>query len=130
MGISKFLKGKNKDIQIVAIEPAESAVLSGGDPGPHKIMGIGAGFVPGNVDEKWIDRIVQVASDDAVAMGQRLVAEEGIMGGISTGAACKVACDLAKDPANKGKTIVFIAPSFGERYLSTALFADAQEKAA
>ena len=91
MGISKYLKSKKPSVQIVAVEPTESPVLSGGKPGPHKIMGIGAGFVPGNIDQKYIDKIVSVSSDDAINMGRRLVAEEGIMGGISSGAAAHIA---------------------------------------
>lgn len=128
MGISKYLKEKNPSIEIVGVEPDESPVMSGGEPGPHKIMGIGAGFIPGNVDMKAIDKVIRVKSDDAIETAKLLVSNEAIMGGISGGAAAKVALDLAKDPANKGKTIVFILPSFGERYLSSALFAEHLEK--
>ena len=113
----------------MAVEPDTSQVLAGDKPGPHKIAGIGAGFVPGNVDLSGIDKIIPCSSDDAVAMAKRMVAEEGIMGGISSGAAAHVACQLAKDPANAGKTIVFILPSFGERYLSTILFKEHLDKA-
>ena len=129
MGVSKFLKSKNPNVKVVAVEPQESPVLGGGKPGPHKIAGIGAGFVPGNIEMSGIDEILTVSSDDAIAMGKRLVAEEALMGGISSGAAAHVACKLANDPANAGKTIVFILPSFGERYLSTVLFSEHTEKA-
>ena len=127
MGISRALKPKG--VKCIAVEPAESPVLSGGKPGPHKIQGIGAGFVPGNVDLKEIDQIITCPSEDAVLMGRRLALEEGIMSGISSGAACHVACQLAAEPENAGKTIVFIQPSFGERYLSSILFKEATDKA-
>ena len=129
MGISNCLKKLKPEVQIVAIEPTESPVMSGGKPGPHKIMGIGAGFVPGNIDKSGIDRVLTVASADAVAMGKRLVAEEAIMGGISSGAAAHAANQLANEPENAGKMIVFILPSFGERYLSSVLFAEHTEAA-
>ena len=129
-GCSKYLKTMKPDIKIVAVEPAESPVLSGGKPAPHKIQGIGAGFVPANVgDMTGIDEVVTCAGADAIAMAKRMVAEEGMMVGISSGAAAHVACELAKKEENAGKTIVFILPSFGERYLSTLLFAEATEKA-
>lgn len=98
--------------------------MGGGEPGPHKIMGIGAGFIPGNINMSAIDKVIPVSSDDAIETAKEMVSREGIMGGISGGGAAKVAIDLAKDPANAGKTIVFILPSFGERYLSSALFAE------
>jgi len=130
MGCANFLRKKNANIKIVAVEPVESPVLSGGKSGPHKIQGIGAGFVPANLGDKSnIDEVVQITSDDAIKMARRMVYEEGLMVGISSGAAAKVALDLAAKPENEGKRIVFILPSFGERYLSTALFAEATEKA-
>jgi len=130
MGCANFLRKKNANIKIVAVEPVESPVLSGGNSGPHKIQGIGAGFVPANLGDKSnIDEVVQITSDDAIAMARRMVYEEGLMVGISSGAAAKVALDLAAKPENEGKRIVFILPSFGERYLSTALFAEATEQA-
>lgn len=97
-------------------------MLSGGDPGPHKIQGIGAGFVPDNADTSLFDEVMQIAGDDAIVMARRLAAEEGIMCGISSGAAVLASKQLLAKPENKGKTVVCIIPSFGERYLSTALF--------
>jgi cysteine synthase A len=121
-GGGKFLKEKNPDIKLYAVEPVHSPVISGGDPGPHKIQGIGAGFVPKNLDVPLLDGVETVTNDEAFAWGKRLASEEGILGGISSGANACVACRLAE--ANPGKTIVTIGCSFGERYLSTPLFAD------
>ncbi|WPC73314.1 cysteine synthase A [Vibrio porteresiae] len=128
-GTSRFLKAQGKKITSVAVEPAESPVitqaLAGEEikPGPHKIQGIGAGFIPGNLDLELIDRVETIPSDDAIAMARRLMEEEGILAGISSGAAVIAANRLAELPEYKDKTIVAILPSSGERYLSTALFA-------
>ena len=123
-GLGKALKDKNPAIRIVAIEPAASPVLSGGQKGPHPIQGIGAGFVPKNYDASVVDEVIQVANEDAFATARRMAREEGILVGISSGAATWAAVQFAKRPENTGKRIVVIIPSFGERYLSTALFAD------
>ena len=128
-GTSRYIKGeKGKAIVSVAVEPAESPViaqaLAGQEitPAPHKIQGIGAGFIPGNLDLELIDRVEAVTSDEAIEMAQRLMEEEGILAGISSGAAVVAANRLAELPEFEGKTIVTILPSSGERYLSTALF--------
>lgn len=123
-GTGKFLKEKNADIQVVAVEPASSAVLSGESPSPHKIQGIGAGFVPGILDTKIYDSISKVTDDEAIAMGRRLAREEGLLVGVSSGAAVSAAMKLAILPENKGKTIVVVLPDTGERYLSTPMFAE------
>lgn len=127
-GTTRFLKSKNPNMKAIAVEPAESPVLSGGAPGPHKIQGIGAGFVPNNCDKSVIDEVVKVASADAMAMARRMAKEEGVLVGISSGAAVVAALEVGKRPENKGKRIVAIIPSFGERYLSTALFAELLEE--
>ena len=116
------LKEKNPAIKIVAVEPKDSAVLSGGSSGPHMIQGIGAGFVPKNLNREVVDEVISVSNEDAVSMTRRLAKEEGLFAGISSGAAAHVAIELGKKAENKGKTIVFILCDFGERYLSTTLF--------
>ena len=123
-GTGRYLKKQNPQVEVVAVEPADSPVLSGGKPGPHKIQGIGAGFVPEALDTSIYDKIMPVAAEDAFAAGRRLGHEEGVLVGISSGAALHAALELARKPENAGKTIVAIMPDTGERYLSTPLFAD------
>jgi cysteine synthase len=122
-GIGKRLKENNKDVKIVAVEPASSPVLSGGKSGPHKIQGIGAGFVPKTYNPEVIDEVLTVENDDAIRTGRELAQQEGLLVGISSGAAAFAAAELAKRPENKGKTIVVLLPDTGERYLSTVLYA-------
>ena len=123
-GTGKYLKSKNPDIKIVAVEPKSSPVLSGGAPGPHKIQGIGAGFIPEALDTSVYDEIITVDNDDAFAAGRKIAHSEGILVGISSGAAVWAAEELAKRPENKGKIIVALLPDTGERYLSTPMFAE------
>jgi len=122
-GTGKRLKELKPEIQIVAVEPATSPVLSGGNPAPHKIQGIGAGFVPKTYDASVVDKIITVSNDDAIRTGRELAKTEGLLIGISSGAAVYAALQLAKQPENKGKHIVAILPDTGERYLSTVLYA-------
>ncbi|MSO44569.1 MAG: cysteine synthase A [Thermoleophilia bacterium] len=124
-GVGHLLKERNPAVRVVAVEPADSPVLSGGDPSPHRIQGIGAGFVPGVLDTAVYDEIIQATADDALEMSRRLAKEEGILSGISSGANAWAAVQLAKRPENAGKVIVTIICDTGERYLSTALFTDA-----
>jgi len=121
-GVGEVLKKKNPDIKFIAVEPKDSPVLSGGKPGPHKIQGIGAGFVPDILNLKVIDEIITVSNEDAGIIARRLAKEEGILAGISCGAAMWAALEVAKRPENKEKTIVVVLPDTGERYLSTWLF--------
>lgn len=123
-GTGRYLKSQNSDVKVVAVEPASSAVLSTGVAGPHKIQGIGAGFVPDVLDTKIYDEIIPVSNDDAFATGKEIGKNEGVLVGISSGAAVWAAIELAKRPENEGKTIVVLLPDTGERYLSTPLFAD------
>lgn len=122
-GVGKYLKEKNPNIIIVAVEPADSPVISGGAPGPHKIQGIGAGFIPKNYNGLVVDEVLQVTNDQAILTSRQLAKEEGLLVGISCGAAAYAATQLALRPENKGKNIVALLPDTGERYLSTLLYA-------
>ena len=121
-GVGEVLKARNPKIQIIAVEPDASPVLSGGVRGPHPLQGIGAGFVPAILNTKIYDEVVRVKNDDAMAIARRMPVEEGLLVGISSGAAVWAAMEVAKRPENKGKLVVVIIPSFGERYLSTPLY--------
>ena len=123
-GVGEYLKSQNPDVKVVAVEPAGSPVLSKGTPGPHKIQGIGAGFVPETLDTKVYDEIITVENEDAFKTGRDIARSEGVLVGISSGAAVWAATELAKRPENKGKTIVALLPDTGERYLSTPMFAE------
>lgn len=127
-GVAEVLKARKDSFQAIAVEPANSPVLSGGRPAPHKIQGIGAGFVPEVLKVALIDEIIQVTDDDAIAYARRLAKEEGLLSGISSGAALAAAIRVAQRPANQGKLIVMIQPSFGERYLSTVLFQEPEPR--
>jgi cysteine synthase A len=128
-GVSEYMKSRKPGFWTVAVEPTDSPVLSGGKPGPHKIQGIGAGFIPSILKTDLIDEIVQVTNDEALTMARRLPKEEGLLVGISSGAAVFAALKIAKEPRHAGKLIVVIIPSSGERYLSTALFEDLRQQA-
>jgi cysteine synthase A len=121
-GVTRYIRGKNRDFRAVAVEPADSPVISGGKPGPHKIQGIGAGFIPKNLDTSLLSGVETVTNEEAFAWARRLAREEGILVGISSGGNMAAAVRLAQKKENRGKVIVTVAPSFGERYLSTPLF--------
>lgn len=123
-GVGKYLKEKNPDVRIIAVEPSGSPVLSGGKPGPHKLQGIGAGFVPDTLDTAVYDEIITVGNDEAFQAGRAIARAEGLLVGISSGAAVWAAMEVAKRPGNEGKRIVALLPDTGERYLSTPMFTD------
>ncbi len=129
-GVAEVLKARKPSFQAIAVEPTNSPVLSGGRPGPHKIQGIGAGFIPQVLKVELISEVITVSDDEAIAYGRRLAREEGLLSGISTGAALCAAIRVAQRPENEGRLIVMIQPSFGERYLSTPLFQDLETKVA
>jgi cysteine synthase len=129
-GVAEVIKARKPSFQAIAVEPVSSPVLSGGRPGPHKIQGIGAGFIPQVLQVQLIDEVITVTDEEAIAYGRRLAREEGLLSGISSGAALCAAIRIGQRPENQGRLIVMIQPSFGERYLSTPLFQDLETKVA
>jgi cysteine synthase A len=123
-GVAEVIKQRKPSFKVIAVEPTSSPVLSGGRPGPHKIQGIGAGFIPSVLKVELIDEVITVTDEEAIAYSRRLAREEGLLSGISTGAALYASIQVAQRPENEGRLIVMVQPSFGERYLSTPLFQD------